>query len=61
MSILTIFVPLIVVGILLYLVNTFIPMDRNIKKIVNIVAVVIVILWLIKIFGLVSYLSGIHI
>ncbi len=49
---------LIVVGLLLWLVNRFIPMDSKIKQILNIVVVIAVIIWLLRAFGL---FSGINI
>jgi hypothetical protein len=61
MSLLTIFLVLIVAGVLLWLVNTYIPMDRTIKTILNVVVVIIVIVWLLKAFGLFHYLKDIHI
>jgi len=51
---------LIAAGVLLWLVNAFLPMDRKIKSILNIVVVVIVIVWLLKVFGLFHYLSDMH-
>lgn len=44
---------LIVVGVLLWLVNSFIPMDRKIKQILNIVVVIGVVIWLLQVFGLI--------
>lgn len=41
---------LIVVGVLLWLANTYIPMDANIKKIINAVVIIAVVLWLINVF-----------
>ena len=61
MPLLTILLVLIGAGILLWLVNSYIPMDNKIKKILNIVVVIIVIVWLLKAFGLLDYLKGIHI
>jgi|HubBroStandDraft_5_1064220.scaffolds.fasta_scaffold227621_2 uncharacterized protein YhhL (DUF1145 family) len=52
MSIIGLVVTLIVVGVLLYLVNTVIPMAPPIKKILNIVVVLVVCLWLLQVFGL---------
>lgn len=52
---------IIVVGVLLWLVNTYIPMDRKIKQILNIVVVVALILWILKVFGLLSFLQGIRV
>ena len=45
---------LIIVGILLWLVNNYIPMDGKIKSILNVVVVIVVILWLLQAFGLLS-------
>ncbi len=52
---------LIVVGVLLWLVNRFIPMAGSIKSILNAVVVIAVVLWLLNIFGLLSSLSRIHV
>lgn len=61
MDLLTICVVLIVVGVLLWLVNTYIPMDGKIKKILNIVVVIALILWLLSAFGAFHYLGSVHI
>lgn len=58
MSLLNVLIVLIVVGVLLWLVNTYIPMDRKIKNILNIVVVIIVVIWLLKAFGILSSLKG---
>jgi len=60
MSLLTILVVLIGAGLLLWLVNNYIPMDRKIKTILNVVVVIIVIIWLLKSFGLLDSLSNIQ-
>ena len=52
---------LIVVGVLLWLVNRFIPMQGQIKSILNGVVVIAVVLWLLNVFGLFHSLSRIHI
>jgi hypothetical protein len=52
---------LIVVGVLLWLVNNYIPMDTKIKQILNIVVVIAVVLWVLKVFGVLSSLRGIRI
>jgi len=44
-------ITLIVVGVLLWLVNAFIPMDAKIKQILNVVVVICVVLWLLYQFG----------
>jgi hypothetical protein len=61
MSLLTILLVIIVAGFVLWLVNNMIPMDRKIKKIINIVVVVVVCIWLLKVFGLLSTLTNIHV
>lgn len=52
---------LIVVGVLLWLVNRFIPMAGSIKSILNAVVVICVVLWLLNVFGLFHSLSRIHV
>jgi len=61
MPLLTILLVIIVVGVLLWLINTFIPMDHNIKTILNVVVVIVLIAWLLKVFGILNTLMGIHI
>jgi hypothetical protein len=61
MSIIAVLVVLIVVGVLLWLVNSYIPMDGKIKKILNVVVVVIVVLWLLSAFGVFGSLGNIHV
>jgi len=52
---------LIVVGVLLWLVNSYIPMDRKIKNILNIVVVIVVVIWLLQVFGVLGSLDNIRI
>lgn len=61
MPLIQLIVVLIVVGVLLWLVNSYIPMDGKIKQILNIVVVIAVILWLLSVFGLFSSLSTVHV
>lgn len=61
MPIVTILIVLIVVGVILYLINNYIPMDRKIKSILNIVVVIGVIIWLLKAFGLLSNLGSLKV
>jgi hypothetical protein len=58
-SLLSIVLTLIVVGILLWLVNSYIPMDGKIKQILNVVVVVAVVLWLLQAFGVFGALNGV--
>jgi len=52
---------LIVVGVLLWLINRFIPMQGTIKSILNAVVVIAVVLWLLNVFGLFQAFSRIHV
>ena len=61
MPLLQIVIVLIVVGVLLWLVNRFIPMQGTIKSILNAVVVIAVVLWLLNVFGLFNSLSRIHV
>ncbi len=57
MPLVTVVIALAVVGLLLWLVNRYIPMQSQIKSILNAVVVIAVILWLLKVFGLFTYLA----
>jgi hypothetical protein len=57
MPLVTVVLTLAVVGLLLWLVNRFIPMQGQIKGILNGVVVIAVVLWLVKLFGLFEYLT----
>jgi len=52
MSIISLLVVLIIVGVILWLVNTYVPMAAPVKTILNVVVVLLLILWLLQIFGL---------
>ena len=54
MPLLTVVLTLVVVGVILWLINTYIPMQATIKKILNIVVVIVVILWLLYGFGVIN-------
>ena len=58
MPLINLVITLIVVGVLLWLVNTYIPMDGKIKQIVNVVVVIAVVLWLLQAFGLLGDFCG---
>lgn len=51
MSLITVIVSLMLVGILLWVINTYIPMDAKIKNILNVVVIICVVLWLLNVFG----------
>ena len=54
-------IALIVVGVLLWLVNNKIPMDGTIKKILNVVVVIVVVLWLLSAFGGLGSMQGMRV
>lgn len=61
MPLITVVIVLIVVGVLLWLVNAYLPMDNKIKSILNAVVVIAVVLWLLQVFGVLGSLSTIRI
>jgi hypothetical protein len=61
MSLITILITLVVVGVVLWLINTYIPMDGKIKKILNVAVVIILILWLLSAVGILGNISNIRI
>lgn len=61
MSLINVVIVLIVVGVLLWLVNSYIPMDSKIKSILNAVVIIAVILWLLQAFGVLGSLGSINV
>jgi len=61
MPLLQVIVVLVVVGVVLWLINRFIPMAGSIKTILNVVVVIAVILWLLNIFGILSHFPNIRV
>jgi predicted membrane protein len=61
MSILSILLVIVLVGVLLWAVNSFIPMDSKVKSILNVVVVVLLIIWLLQAFGVLNGLAGIRV
>ena len=61
MPLIQIMVALIVVGVLLWLVNNFIPMAGSIKSILNAVVVIVVVLWLLNVFGVLGSVAKVHV
>lgn len=58
MSVLTIVIVILVVGVILWLINSYIPMQRTVKNILNAVVVIILVIWLLKVFGLLDSLQN---
>ena len=61
MPLIHLIIVLVVVGVLLWLINNYIPMDWKIKRILNVVVVICVIVWLLSVFGVIGSLSGLRI
>jgi uncharacterized membrane protein len=61
MPIVNILIVLVVVGVILWLVNGYIPMDSKIKNILNVVVVILVVIWLLQTFGLLGSLQNVRI
>jgi hypothetical protein len=61
MDIVTLMLVIVFVGVVLYCINRFIPMDANIKQILNIVVIVALVIWLLNVFGVFARLSTVHI
>ncbi len=61
MSLISLIISLVVVGVLLWLINAYIPMDGKIKKILNVVVVVCVVVWLLFAFGILDRSNDIRV
>ena len=60
MTLINIVVILVVAGLLMWLINTYIPMAAAIKSLLNIVVFVVVLVWLLQVFGVIGPISGLH-
>jgi hypothetical protein len=61
MPLIQLVIVLVVVGVILWVINSYIPMQSTIKKMLNVVVVIVVIFWLLSVFGLIGDLSAIRI
>jgi hypothetical protein len=61
MDLISLVITLIVVGMLLWLVNNYIPMDGQIRRILNGVVIIAVFIWLLNAFGVLNSIRGIHV
>ena len=61
MPLVQLIIVLVVVGVVLWLINGYIPMQSTIKNILNVVVIIVVALWLLSAFGVLGQLSGIRI
>jgi len=61
MPLINLVIVLVVVGVIIWVINNYIPMQSSIKKILNAVVVIAVIIWLLSVFGIIGNLSTIRI
>jgi hypothetical protein len=61
MPLIQLVIVLVVVGVILWLINSYIPMQSTLKKILNVVVVVAVVVWLLSVFGVIGDISAIRI
>jgi uncharacterized membrane protein len=61
MPLMTVILTLIVIGVLLWLINTYIPMDAKIKKILNVVSVIAVVLWVVNLYEPFAHLGNVRV
>jgi hypothetical protein len=61
MTLIDIVVVLVVIGLVLWLINTYIPMAGGIKSLLNIVVFVVVLVWVLQVFGLIGPINGVRI
>jgi hypothetical protein len=61
MSLIALVITLVVVGVLLWLINTYVPMDSKIKSIVNVVVVIVVVIWVLQSVGVLGSLQNIRV
>lgn len=61
MDLISLVITLIIVGVLLWLVNNYIPMDGQIKRLLNGVVVIATVIWLLNAFGILNSIRGVHV
>jgi len=59
MSLISLIVALVIVGVVMYLINAYVPMDLTIKKLLNAVVIIVLIIWLLERSGLIASLARI--
>ena len=61
MPLIPVIITLVVIGLILWLVNSYIPMDGKIKNILNVVVVICVVVWLLSVFGVLGHSGDIRV
>lgn len=61
MPLINLIIILVVVGVILWVINSYIPMQPTIKKILNVVVIIVVVIWLLSVFGVIGNISNIRV
>lgn len=59
MTLLSLILVLVIVGVVMYVINVYVPMEGKIKNLLNIVVILFLVIWLLQAFGLLNYISGV--
>jgi len=58
-TLLSLILVLVIVGVVMYVINVYVPMEGKIKNLLNIVVILFLVIWLLQAFGLLNYISGV--
>ncbi len=61
MTLVDIVLVFVVIGLLMWIINAYIPMAAGIKSLLNVVVFVVVLIWVLRVFGLVGEIPGVHV
>ena len=61
MSLLSVIIAIVIVGVLLYVINKYVPMEAQIKNLLNIVVIILLVIWIMNALGAFNYLRGIKV
>jgi predicted membrane protein len=61
MSLLSVVIAVVIVGVLLWAINNFIPMDGKVKSILNAIIIIALVIWLLQVFGIIGALGGVRV
>lgn len=57
MPLITLILVMVVIGVVMYLINTYVPMDPRVKRLLNWTVILLLIIWVLQLFGLLGYLG----
>lgn len=61
MTLIDIVLVFVVIGLVMWIINAYIPMAAGIKSLLNVVVFVVVLIWVLRVFGLVGEIPGVHV